>query len=170
MTPRMLSLMRRIVLGSGLLRRGDGILLVRCRYDGEPEPLWTLPGGRQEPGETLEATTRREFREETSLDVETCELAYVSESLDPDAGLQVVNCTFWVRESDPDRQPSPQDPKVVAASFVLAADAPALLRADVLRVPVAAALCDAAHARYFSFDQTNIVVPFFPHRGKRSLR
>ncbi len=161
--------MRRIVLGSGILRRDNAILLVQCRYDGEPEPLWTLPGGRQEPGELIEATTRREFQEEASLSVDIGDLAYLSESVDADADLHVVNCTFWVRESDASAQPLPADPKVVAARFVPLTDAPALLRADVLRIPVAAALNGMLQHRYFSFDSANIKVPFFSNRAKRSM-
>ncbi len=125
-----------------------------------------MPGGRQETGETLTAAIRREFREETSLDVEVAELAYVSESVDLEAGLHVVNCTFWVKERDPAVQPRPQDPKVVEARFVPVESAPALLRADVLRIPVAAALSGLAHPRYFSFDLDAIVVRFFSPRNR----
>ena len=153
--------MRRIVLGSGILRRGDGILLVRCRYDGEPEPLWTLPGGRQEMGETLEETARREFLEEASLEVETRQLAYVSESIDLRGGLHVVNCTFWTHECNGVKPPAPQDPKVVEARFVPIAQAPTLLRADVLRIPVEAALHGRDNPRYYSFSSDAVAVPFF---------
>jgi 8-oxo-dGTP diphosphatase len=159
--------MRRLVLASGILRRAGGILLVRCRYDGEPEPLWTLPGGRQEVGETLSAALRREFREEASLGVDVGELAYVSESIDLYGQLQVVNCTFWVREQEPALQPRPQDRKVVEARFVPASEAPALLRADVLRIPVAAALRGDPHPRHFSFDPQDITVPFFSAQRRR---
>ena len=97
--------MLRFVLGSGLLLRGTTLLLVRSCYDQAPLPLWTLPGGRQEPGETIAHTIVREYLEETSLQVCVDELAYVSESIDANADLHVVNCTFWVSESD-DRCPA----------------------------------------------------------------
>ena len=159
--------MHRLVLASGILRRAGAVLLVRCRYEGEPQPLWTLPGGRQDLGETLCAAVRREFREEASLEVDVGELAYVSESIDPARQLQVVNCTFWVRERQPALQPRSHDSKVVEARFVPASEAPALLRADVLRIPVAAALGGGAYPRHFSFEPQDIVVPFFSGQRRR---
>ncbi|HEV2037323.1 MAG TPA: NUDIX hydrolase [Candidatus Eremiobacteraceae bacterium] len=160
--------MTRFVLGSGLLQRRDSVLLVRCHYDAEPERLWTLPGGRQEAGELLVDTVRREFLEEASLAVAVRELAYVSESVDPESDLQVVNCTFWIDEMNPEAQARPADSKVLEARFVPIADAPTLLRADVLRIPVAAALSGAPYPRYFSFSAKDVVVPFFSNRRKRS--
>ena len=49
------------------LIRGDSLLLVRR---GQPPSLglYAFPGGRVEPGETLEAAARREMAEETGLD------------------------------------------------------------------------------------------------------
>lgn len=153
--------MTRISLCSGLLLRGDCVLLVRTVYPGEPKALWTLPGGRQETGETIAETVVREFREETSLDVRIGPLAYVSESVDDSRGLHVVNCTFWVTEPDPSLAVRSQDRAVVEIRFVPAAQAPELLRADVLRIPVAAALSGQPGARYFSFKAADIRVPFF---------
>jgi len=153
---------RTIQLCTGLLRRGDDVLLVRCRYDDEAKPLWVLPGGRQEDGETIAQAVMREFREETSLGIEIEGLLYVSESIDERRGLHVVNCTFSVHERDVRAaQPVPLDPKVVEVRFVPIADAPALLAADVLRVPVAAALSGDPHPRYFAFKASDIAVPFF---------
>jgi len=58
------------VVGVGAVIVQDGVvLLVRRRY----EPLagqWSLPGGRLELGETLEAGLAREMLEETGLEVE----------------------------------------------------------------------------------------------------
>ena len=64
-----LSRVRVIQLCSGLLVRDGALLLTRCVYEGEPEPLWTLPGGRQEKGETKPQTIAREFWEEAALRV-----------------------------------------------------------------------------------------------------
>jgi ADP-ribose pyrophosphatase YjhB (NUDIX family) len=153
--------MKHIVLASGLLVRDNTLLLVLCRYDGEAEPLWTLPGGRPEPGEPLAHALRREFREETGLHVDSSGVAYVSDSVDERAGLAVVNCTFWVKEADPHQAPVPSDSAVLRADFVPLADAAALLQADVLRVPVTAALREPSQAHYFSFDSQAVDVAFF---------
>src|SRR5579864_2425244 len=110
--------MTRIQLCTGLLRRGDAVLLVRCRYDGEPEPLWVLPGGRQETRESIAHAVVREFYEETSLRVVPQSLTYVSESIDEQLGYHVINCSFAVSEDDVRAEPRPRDPKVVEARFV----------------------------------------------------
>ena len=148
-------------LCSGLLIRDARVLLVRCVYAGEPQPLWVLPGGRQEKGETIEDAVVREFTEETSLRVRPATLAYVSESLDPDHGYHVVNCTFFMEELEGCGEPRPADPAVVEARFVSIEEAPAMLAADVLRIPVQAALSGTIDRRYFSFKPGSVTVPFF---------
>jgi 8-oxo-dGTP diphosphatase len=150
-----------VQLCSGILRRGDTVLLTRCAYEGEPEALWTLPGGRQEKGETKTETIVREFREETSLRVKTGSLAYVSESIDPSRELHVLNCTFFVDDVDATARPGPRDPRVVDARFMPVARAPEILRADVLRIPFAAALGGDPARRYFFFREADVVEPFF---------
>ena len=156
--------LQRIQLCSGLLLRSDHVLLVRCRYEGESEPLWTLPGGRQEGTETIAETVLREFRDEASLTVSTRELAYVSESFDCARGLHVINCTFFVAEGDATVTPRPADPKVIEARFVPVAQAPSLLEADVLRIPVSATLAGPLKRRYFAFRDADISVSFFGRR------
>ena len=151
----------KIQLCSGLLIRDDSLLLVRCVYPGQPAPLWVLPGGRQEPGETIDDAVVREFLEETSLRVQLDALAYVSESIDPGSGYHVLNCTFFVRELDGAIRPQARDPAVVDLRFVPFGEAPMLLEADVLAIPVSAALRGDLGRRYFSFRPDEVKVPFF---------
>ncbi len=49
--------------------RGDEVLLIKR---GKPPRMgdWSIPGGRQEPGETIRECALREVKEETGLDVE----------------------------------------------------------------------------------------------------
>ncbi|WP_435179761.1 NUDIX hydrolase [Halorussus sp. AFM4] len=54
--------------GAGVWTTDEAGRVLLVRHDGES--AWSDPGGKQEPGESLEATARREAREETGVDVE----------------------------------------------------------------------------------------------------
>jgi len=51
-----------------LIRGGEVLLIQRARAPFQH--LWTLPGGRVEPGETAEACARREITEEVGVRIE----------------------------------------------------------------------------------------------------
>ncbi|GAA1842906.1 NUDIX domain-containing protein [Pseudonocardia ailaonensis] len=59
----------------GILHRGDGRLLLIERGTNPGRGLWSLPGGRLEPGETDATGLVREMAEETGLVVEVGALA-----------------------------------------------------------------------------------------------
>ncbi len=52
-----------------LIRDDDGRIVVVQRGHDPGRGLWSIPGGRVEPGESLEVAARREAREEIGLDV-----------------------------------------------------------------------------------------------------
>jgi 8-oxo-dGTP diphosphatase len=59
-----------IVCAGAVVRDSGGRLLLIRRANPPSEGLWSLPGGRVEPGESPAAAAAREVREETGLEVE----------------------------------------------------------------------------------------------------
>ena len=58
----------------GIIRDDSGALLLVLRANEPAAGLWSLPGGRVEPGETDDEALLREVREETGLEVSVGEL------------------------------------------------------------------------------------------------
>jgi ADP-ribose pyrophosphatase YjhB (NUDIX family) len=76
-------------IGIGIiLLRGEDVLLIRR---GKPPGLgaWSLPGGRQELGETAEAAARRELLEETGLDCGALTMVAHADSISRDAAGRI---------------------------------------------------------------------------------
>ena len=60
----------RPIVGVGVVVwRGDEVLLIE-RGKGPVSGNWSLPGGKQELGETVEEAAHREIREETGLEID----------------------------------------------------------------------------------------------------
>lgn len=73
---------------------GVGVVILRAAEDGPEVVLirqgrglrtgqWTIPGGKQEPGETVRACAAREAREETGLEIEVVDLLDVLDLIGP---------------------------------------------------------------------------------------
>ena len=76
---------QRPLLGvSMLVRRNGAVLLVR-RGKPPSQGLWSLPGGKVEFGERLEAAAMRELREETGIAVDALERIDMAEIIGRDA-------------------------------------------------------------------------------------
>jgi ADP-ribose pyrophosphatase YjhB (NUDIX family) len=83
----------------GLLERDGRVLLARRAV--EPRRgLWDIPGGFLEEGEEALDGLRREFREETGIEVEP--VAWLGAFVDPYNGYRVLGLTWLVRgEGEP---------------------------------------------------------------------
>ena len=84
-------------VGQGVLIEDGKVLLSGNRwYTGKPL-MWTLPGGRTDEGEGVAEAAVREFREETGLDVEVLDLAFVAEARSTARKRLFLTCAFTVR-------------------------------------------------------------------------
>lgn len=63
----------------GLLDNGDGILMIKHTSIGSKGHLWVPPGGGVDFGESAEQALKREFLEETGLNIEVKKFLFVFE-------------------------------------------------------------------------------------------
>jgi mutator protein MutT len=90
---------------AGLVFR-EGKLLMTQRPEGKHlAGLWEFPGGKQQPGETLEECLRRELREELGIEATVHELLQIREHTYPE---KTVRLHFY-RCSLPHGEPQPLD-------------------------------------------------------------
>lgn len=152
-----------IHLATAIALREGRLLLVASRYANHSAPLWTLPGGRQQPGELLVETVVREVREETGLRVHAGELAYVSESYDGER--HYLNATFVV---ELDEEPPPplhslgaggaERDHVAAVEWVALGEVRERITIGVVREPLIAYLQGVLEQRYAGFHRAGITI------------
>jgi len=149
---------QRIHLATGILERNNRVLLVASRYPNHAEPLWNLPGGRQEPPETLGAAVTREFREETELIIEVGELAYIAESFDYRSATHFTNFAFRIRANGEPQTPA-NDAHVVEYGWFTREALAQKLIVPVVREPLLAHLA-GSEQRYFGYNDPGITIEF----------
>jgi len=97
------------VIGVGVVLNAAGQVLIDQRLpEGLLGGLWEFPGGKQEPGEAIEATIQRELREELAVEVELLEELIVLEHAYSHRRLRfVVHLCRWL-EGEPQALASQQ--------------------------------------------------------------
>lgn len=80
-----MSTQRPVVAVSVCVFDTDGAALLILRSQAPFQGLWSLPGGRVEWGERLEAAARRELEEETGIGLPHLAFSEVHEAIDPTA-------------------------------------------------------------------------------------
>jgi ADP-ribose pyrophosphatase YjhB (NUDIX family) len=120
--------------------------------------VWNIPGGKQEERETCDHAVRREFLEETGLDVSIGALAYVAESFDPHTNTHFTAFCFHV-SSDGDPKVPNADEHVRAIRWVRREELADILLVPVIREPLIGYLRDPQR-RYFSFADAGIAIAF----------
>jgi A/G-specific adenine glycosylase len=86
------------VIGVGVVRNGAGEVLIDQRlHEGLLGGLWEFPGGKQEPGELIVETIRRELEEELAIEVEVgAELIVVEHAYSHKRLRFVVHLCTWL--------------------------------------------------------------------------
>jgi len=88
-----------IGVGGIVFNRRREILLIR-RNQPPASGLWSVPGGKLEPGESLTETCRREISEETGLDIQPLALVAVVERRIEDFHYVVIDFLAQLISSD----------------------------------------------------------------------
>jgi ADP-ribose pyrophosphatase YjhB (NUDIX family) len=137
--PQILDGWKRYNVVQGVLIYNERVLLVGNDY-GYTSLVWSLPGGRLEPGEQHPMALEREFLEETGLQVVPGEMLYVVDSRSLKDRKHFVTCVFAVRlatETEDEPQVScASDVAVKQVRFVPFAEAAPLLRSPSLGEPL----------------------------------
>jgi len=86
----------------GVLVQHDGRYLLAQRPAGKPyEGYWEFPGGKLEPGETVEAALARELHEELGIDVQASHRWHVLEHDYPHAYVRLYFCKVTAWDGEP---------------------------------------------------------------------
>jgi 8-oxo-dGTP diphosphatase len=98
------------VRACGVLRRGDRLLCIQLFSPVTQQPVWTFPGGGVEVGESLQEAVKREFEEETGIEVHVQSLLYVNELIQ--SPFHAIEFYFEVVSQSTNSANPPPEPKL----------------------------------------------------------
>ncbi len=78
----------------GLLRVNNLILICQRKHGGRYALKWEFPGGKLEPGESVEQCLRRELQEELSIEIHAIERIQIEAAYYEDGGMFNVSYCF----------------------------------------------------------------------------
>lgn len=81
--------MHAVIVSAAVVERDDAFLLTRRASDAHLGDRWEFPGGKVEPGETIEASLVREFHEELGCGLEVGALLLISRHAYPDVHVEL---------------------------------------------------------------------------------
>ena len=81
---------------AGILIEDGRILLIE--HTKNDKKYWLVPGGGIDWGESASEALIREFKEETSLDIEVEKFLFISETIAPDKQKHVINLYFKIKK------------------------------------------------------------------------
>ena len=83
---------------AGILIEDDRILLIE--HTKNNKKYWLVPGGGVDWGESAAEALIREFKEETSLDIEVEKFLFISETIAPDRQKHVIKLYFKIKKAE----------------------------------------------------------------------
>jgi ADP-ribose pyrophosphatase YjhB (NUDIX family) len=139
-------------VGQGILVEDGKLLLSGNRWFTGKPLVWTLPGGRADEGEGVAEALVREFKEETGLDVEVLDLAFVAEARSAVSRRLFLTCAFMVRRISGELS-CEADPGVEELRFVPPEELAGYLPSPSLSQPLLGYLDHPGEpARYWLFE------------------
>ena len=85
----------RVRVAGILIEDGRILLIEHPKHD---KKYWLVPGGGVDWGESASEALIREFKEETSLDIEVEKFLFISETIAPDRQKHVINLYFKIKK------------------------------------------------------------------------
>lgn len=82
-----------IPVAAGVIWRGDTVLITRRPRGSSMEGLWEFPGGKREPGETMEECLRRELMEELGIEADIGGVIVEVDHIYPERQISLVAMT-----------------------------------------------------------------------------